>query len=431
MSQKTNSPSPLLIIYWISSIVFLSFILGTLFYEFKIWPYGSLRKAYAAARAWKEKLEPVDRYQTGFFGPSPRQGSGVLEFNQQKAYKGYTVFTSSHEQKAFLLSMEGQIVHEWEIPFSKVWSSSPPHIKVPNSDDFVVLAKAHIYPNGDLLVIHQSMNDTPYGYGLARVDKNSQVIWKYPYYVHHDVTVGNDGKIYTLTQELVRDNIDWYDDFIIVLSPDGKELKKLSVAKAFRNSEYSGTIENIRNWDPLHTNAVEVLNENIADKFPLFKKGQVLISPRNLNAIAVVDLEEEKVVWATTGAWRQQHDPDFLPNGNILLFDNKGHIGEGGKSRVMEINPKTMEISWQYTGDQDNIFDSPFGSSQQRLPNGNTLITQTQFGRIFEVTSDQKIVWEFMSPFRSPNDEQIVGTVYQAQRFKPEFFKFKFNLVNE
>jgi hypothetical protein len=431
MNPKTTSKPSLLVIYWISSIVFLSFILGTLFYQFKIWPYKFLKNAYTAARAWQKKLEPVDRYETGFFGESPRQGSGILQFNREKAYEGYTVFTSSHEQKAFLLSMDGQIVHEWHIPFSKVWSPSPPHIQLPNPDELIVLPKAHIYPNGDLLVIHSSMNDTPYGYGLVKVDKNSQVIWKYPHYVHHDVTVGNDGKIYTLTQELVRDKVNWYDDFIVVLSPDGKELKKLSVAKAFRNSEYADVIKKIRNWDPLHTNSVQVLNEDMSDKFPLFRKGQVLISPRNLNAIAVVDLEEEKVVWATTGAWRQQHDPDFLSNGNILLFDNKGHIGEGGKSRVMEINPNTMEIYWQYTGDKNNMFDSPVGSSQQRLPNGNTLITQTCFGRIFEVTLDQKIVWEFMSPFRVPHDDQIVGTVYQAQRFKPDFFQFKFNLVKE
>ncbi len=429
MNPKTTSKPSLLVIYWISSIVFLSFILGTLVYEFKLWPYSSLNKAYTAARAWKEKLKPIDRYETSFFGEVPRQGSGILQFDKEKAYKGYTVFTSSHEQKAFLLSMDGQIVHEWQIPFSKVWTSSPPHIKIPNSDDFIVLAKAHVYPNGDLLAIHQSMNDTPYGYGLVKVDQNSKVIWKYPHNVHHDVTIGKDGKIYTLTQELVKDKINWYDDLIIVLSPEGKELKKLSVAKALRNSDYSDTVKKIRSWDPLHTNSVEVLNEEMADKFPLFKKGQVLISLRNPEIIAIVDLEAEKVVWATTGSWRQQHDPDFLPNGNILLFDNEGHIGEGGKSRVMEINPNTMEIAWQYTGGKDNIFDSPVGSSQQRLPNGNTLITQTCFGRIFEVTPEQKIVWEFMSPFRSPHDEQIVGTVYQAQRFKPDFFKFKFNSV--
>ena len=45
-------------------------------------------------------------------------------------------------------------------------------------------------------------------------------------------------------------------------------------------------------------------------------------------------------------------------------------------------------------------FYSPFVSSAQRLPNGNTLITEGSDGRIFEVTRNHELVWEYISPYR-------------------------------
>jgi len=60
----------------------------------------------------------------------------------------------------------------------------------------------------------------------------------------------------------------------------------------------------------------------MAEQFPFLEKGQVLISMREIDTIAVVDLDKEQVVWATHGSWHRQHDPDFLPNGNLLIFDN-------------------------------------------------------------------------------------------------------------
>ncbi|MFH3639540.1 ArsR family transcriptional regulator, partial [Acinetobacter baumannii] len=44
-------------------------------------------------------------------------------------------------------------------------------------------------------------------------------------------------------------------------------------------------------------------------------------------------------------------------------------------------------------------FYSPYISNMQRLENGNTLINEGSNGRIFEVTRDHDIVWEYISPF--------------------------------
>ncbi len=44
-------------------------------------------------------------------------------------------------------------------------------------------------------------------------------------------------------------------------------------------------------------------------------------------------------------------------------------------------------------------FFSPRMGNAQRLPNGNTLITESSFGRFFEVTREGEVVWEYVNPF--------------------------------
>lgn len=116
-----------------------------------------------------------------------------------------------------------------------------------------------------------------------------------------------------------------------------------------------------------------------------------------------------------------QHHPHIIPKGlpgagNLLVFDNGGASGYGyinpatpngvnsmarDSSRVLEINPVTFEKIWEYSigGLEHMRFYSWYVSAAQRLPNGNTMITEGGDGRIFEVTTDNEIVWEYVSPY--------------------------------
>src|SRR3712207_9276565 len=69
---------------------------------------------------------------------------------------------------------------------------------------------------------------------------------------------------------------------------------------------------------------------------------------------------------STRGPWLRQHDPDLLPNGNILLFDNQGHVGPGGITRVMEFDPGTQQIVWAYAGTAEQPFESEVRSSDRK-----------------------------------------------------------------
>lgn len=160
--------------------------------------------------------------------------------------------------------------------------------------------------------------------------------------------------------------------------------------------------------DFLHTNSIEVIPPSKASKLPFAKAGQVLLSLRDIDKIAVFDLKKEEVVWAFRGPWHRQHDADLLPNGNILLFDNYGHYGPGGFSRAIEFDPSTLEMVWSYAGDEKGFFESGIRSGQQRLPNGNTLIQESDGGRLFEVIRRGEIVWEYITPVRGGANHDLV-----------------------
>lgn len=99
--------------------------------------------------------------------------------------------------------------------------------------------------------------------------------------------------------------------------------------------------------------------------------------------------------------------------------------GPGGRSRIVEYDPRTNALEWIYTGTRENPFWSKTAGSQQRLPNGNTLVTSSLFGRAFEITTEGEIVWEFRNPVRlEASGETWVPLILNAQRLAPESLDF-------
>ena len=155
-----------------------------------------------------------------------------------------------------------------------------------------------------------------------------------------------------------------------------------------------------------------------------------MLSMRELNAIGTLDLETERFSWAMQGPWLGQHDPDLLPSGDILLFDNFGHYGSGGVTRLLEFDPSDLQIVWSYDGSEEQPFWSNVRGDQQRLPNGNTVITESEGGRIFEINRDGEIVWEFVNPVRS-DDGALVSIVCFGTRIDPASLEPEFRALIE
>jgi hypothetical protein len=175
--------------------------------------------------------------------------------------------------------------------------------------------------------------------------------------------------------------------------------------------------------DLFHTNSIKVLTRARAGKFPLFQAGQVLLSLRSLNTIAVLDVGKRSVVWAARGPWRIQHDAEFLDNGRLLLFDNHGW--DKG-CRVIEYDPVAQALPWVYSAADGRPFHAAFRGMKQRLPNGNTLIVDPEGRRLFEVTPGKELVWEDFCPFAPVPPEGPAGTraITGARRYRPDELTF-------
>ncbi len=116
---------------------------------------------------------------------------------------------------------------------------------------------------------------------------------------------------------------------------------------------------------------------------------RIMVSFRNTSTVGIVDCATGNFSWKLGyDVLSQQHDPNMLENGNILIFDNGSHRKSDARtpSRVIEVDPATDEIVWEYRDQPAFNFFSPYISGARRLPNGNTLITEGNFGRLFQVT---------------------------------------------
>jgi len=328
--------------------------------------------------------------------------SGVTKYDNFRAFKGVNLCIFPEKSAAFL-DMRGNILHS----ISSDWSLEPEWLWV--------LIKP--YSSNRMLIL-----TTPSElFGKAAIlmtDWNANIKWMTKNYFHHDMDVADNGDIYTLTYRRIyspRISLTRLvgDIFLLILSKDGKIKKELSFVKMMLNSKDLFDVGQIRAmegydiWgrfteeqDGYNTkssvivNSLKVVERDIFNKNKiLFKKGNVLACIKNLNLIVMIDIDQEKIIWG----WGSHdlelpHNPTLLENGNILIFDN----GESREySRVIELNPITKEIEWEYKSDPPELFFSDIMGSAQRLPNGNTLITESQKGRAFEVTKEGEMVWEF------------------------------------
>jgi hypothetical protein len=145
--------------------------------------------------------------------------------------------------------------------------------------------------------------------------------------------------------------------------------------------------------------------------------GDIILSFRNLSTVVVVSRRTGEIVWRLgPETLSHQHHPHELANGNILLFDNGTTRRDVALnfSRVIEVDRAKKDIVWQYVDSPPQNFFSPYISGAQRLPNGNTLITEGNYGRLFEVTSRGEVVWEYVSPYFGP--QQVTHDPSPAQR---------------
>ncbi|MBU0761442.1 MAG: arylsulfotransferase family protein [Candidatus Altiarchaeota archaeon] len=363
---------------------------------------------------------------------------GVRVYDVNRSYPGLNLFTFVNTNNTYLMDGKGTILHNWEVKAEKGWVFS------------------RLTSDGNLFLLPQHFGLTNY---LAYVNDKSNILWRITGNFHHDLFEYNNSFYslymekrmlsdeekfsYTLTLlgedntfRAVDVNPDSILDMLIVkISPEGEITDRISLYDLFQKNEdvlshrelMEVNIVNVDDWsafgdelsitfgDIFHANSVYVFENDTL----ISEKGDIMVCIRNQDLIIVFDPEAEKIKWWWgKNELDRPHHATYLENGNILVFDNGMFRNY---SRVVEVNPMTHEIAWEYVADQPESFHTTSQGGAQRLPNGNTLITESNHGRVFEVTKDGEIVWEYVTPYLNDNRRYVI---YRMERIPPEQINF-------
>lgn len=401
----------------------LAFLSGGLLTQAHLFPYGWIERAFSAQTAFR-KQGTFRSFARKIQQLTPLKEPAVRE-RLPGAQDGATLYTLGGKTAAILVDMDGKELHRWNFSLES---------HAINRDHLPHWRNAHAYPNGDLLVVTENMAVTPYAQPLSRYNKDGKLLWQSTQGAHHGASVLPNGDILTLCQTLAdKDAYDlrgtklqigpegFLDDAVCVFDENGKQKKSVSLMKMLLAGKYGKLLsQNGNAWDPIHANSAMLLDADMAQHFPQFRAGQVLVSLRNSSVILVADLEEERVVWAAHGPWKLQHDASFMADGRILLFDNQG---KRGQSRILGYDMETQTATPIYGGSRQQAFSSPSLGSVVALRGGNLLVVSSMQGRVFEVTPEGRRVWDFTAPYAYSDGERVIVT--SAHRYEEGYFTVK------
>ncbi len=342
--------------------------------------------------------------------PAPAQ-SGVTRHQPERCAEGWNLYTSGHAPEAILMDQRGNVGHVWRRAFLDVW---PELADRPRQPQMEYWRRVHLLPGGALLAIFD-------GIGLIKLDHGSRVLWQSLNQAHHDLDVAPNGDILVLTRDAhliprLHPTQPVLEDYIAVLDAQGREKQRVSILECLENSLFADRLAPCRgrSGDLFHTNTLEILDDRAQRNAPEFQPGRILVSIRELDLLAVLDLQEKRACWVFQEQFRRQHEPTLLDNGNLLLFDNQGP--GNGQSAVVEFELPGMRRAWTYPAQPTPNFYTETCGLAQRLPNGNTLLLESDRGRALEITPGGDTVWEFHNPHRAGEQREYIATLFFLRR---------------
>ncbi len=289
--------------------------------------------------------------------------------------------------KIWLHDAAGNPVHSWDIDPTSFSDAADTGSARPHGME--------ILQNGDVVVGFDWFGQ------LVRLNPCGRPVWQQDGYYHHVYQSAPDGNIWTWFN--ADSPTGQYQD-IVKLDPEtGETIKRIGLIEDIvtRSPEFAALFsltldekferDGSKAEDIFHPNDVEELSPEMAEAFPMFEAGDLLISLRNLDMVAVID-QEGNVKWTQQGPWRQQHDPDFLSDGTISVFNNS-HAPGRTRSDIVSLDPATRK-SRSLLGEWDVPFFTEYRGKHQMLPNGNMLLVIPEQGQVLEVTPEGEVAVE-------------------------------------
>ena len=360
--------------------------------------------------------------------------------NTEAAYEGYTLFSPMNTPLVYLMDNEGRLIHTWE------------------TEGKASVLEAHLLDNGHLVVVAgpgSNIQSAQRAGSIREYTWSNELVWESQFdrrvfRQHHAIDILPNGNIlaigwhgrsldeaiemglrsqsHGLTPDIIveidRSNGEW------VWQWDVWDHLAQDVDADLPN--YGGISQHPRRIDINYRPDSDWMHTNSVHYHP--ELDQIIISVREFSELWIVDrsLSTAEAAgpagdllwrWGNPAAYQQgdpvddrqlfgQHDAQWIEDGlpgagNILIFNNQNIGADGEKySSALELKPplqpdssydweQEVEIVWSYAADG---FYSPRFSGVQRLPNGNTLITEGGPGRLIEVSANGEVVWEFVNP---------------------------------
>jgi hypothetical protein len=361
----------------------------------------------SSAAKMKEDITMVDQVTLR------RRGAGLIAHDPARAGDGYTLIAPQTDSgNVYLVGMDSKVVHHWKMPCRPG-------------------RHAVVLPNGNL-GYNGNMPNAPdlypawmlwHGGSFYEATPEGKIVWEYsdPFHHHDALWLPNGNLLYGAMERMPK-------EFAarVVGGSSAHDLPDGTIwGDVIKEVNRKGGIvwqwkcwEHLRPEDfPIHT-IFDRYHWPLINGLNVTRAGLVLMSLRTTSGVIGVDKATGDVKMVIPHpVVAQQHTPVGLANGNILIFDN-GNLRHGvtaPSSRVVEVNPTTNKVEWEYFDTMRPAFFSPYMGAAQRLPNGNTHITESATGRLFDVTPDREIVWEYVIPYFAEYAEA------EARKYVPGF----------
>ncbi|MFC1536033.1 aryl-sulfate sulfotransferase [Candidatus Neomarinimicrobiota bacterium] len=382
------------------------------------------------------------------------QNTVGLILNDAQSYNGYTLFAPNLAKITYLIDNDGNLVHQWESNFIPGMSAYL------LEDGHLLRAAANLDPTGnsartggfqkfdwdgtlvwDYYIGTQHHDIEPLPNGNVLLVLNDRKTEAAAIQAGRDPDLIDEGNIRSLSiVELEQTDLEtadvvwrWNAWDHLIQNFDGTKDNLGVIADHPELIDINFAKNGSPDW--LHTNSVSY-NEAL---------DQIIVSNRSTNEIWVIDHSTTTEVAATHEGgnsekggdllyrWGNpiaygagtigdqklhgQHDAHWIEQGlpgegNIMIFNNGWP--DRGYSSIEELVPpvdgngyipltpgtahEPSTQLWTYTTPAQTDFSSDRFGGSQRLPNGNTLICNSDKGEFFEVTSSNEIVWKYQNP---------------------------------
>lgn len=438
------------IIFYIAVFI----VVVALSFSYGLYSATSNNWAFRTAKSLKSDikivLEESDRIFNSnpkhFLQPAHHNGSGVTindkDNDQDDLILLSGFFDDNNEIR--LIRRNGDIVARWTVKFSEIFPDTSYLQEPPATDWNIDLHGTVALPDGSVVFNFEYA-------GLVKLNRCGDVVWKLDTRSHHSIDLAEDGGFWVPGRNFYdKGEVSHFqpffppfkEDTILKVSANGRLISEISVPKLLYDNDLkslltaSGEFFNLRRrWDNeiVHLNKVAVLKSDIADDFPQFKAGDLMLSLRMYNMILVVDPEIKTVKWWKIGPWERQHDPEFIAGGKIIVFNNNTYTTDFGSSsylsspdsprvsNIIEFDPLTDKHKILYGEKSGQELMTKYRGKHELMPHGGLLITESEAGRVLETDVDGQVIWEYINRY----NQDEVAEITEARAYQENYFKLK------